>query len=87
MTYEVFSQAWPGRTDPDGFADRINQMPKHVASTTAGELTWNAQRMQGDVVEEVARLREQSGGHLLIYGSGELLHSLLARGLVDEIHR
>lgn len=84
VTYEGFSQAWPGRTDPDGFADRINSMPKHVATSAAGELTWSAQRIEGDVPEEVARLREQSGGHLLVYGSGELLHSLLARGLVDE---
>ncbi len=84
VTYEGFAQAWPGRTDPDGFADRINQMPKHVASTTARDLAWNAQRIEGDTIEEVARLREQSGGHLLVYGSGELLCSLLARGLVDE---
>ena len=82
-TYESFAQIWPTRDGPD--ADRINAMPKFVASRTLKEpLTWNATLITGDVVEAVTQLKQAPGQSLLQYGVGELTHTMLKHGLVDE---
>jgi dihydrofolate reductase len=74
-------------TDEAGFADRMNSLPKYVASRTlSGPLEWNASLLEGDVVEAVRKLREQPGRDLLIYGSGQLVDTLTPHGLIDE-HR
>jgi len=83
-TYEGFAAAWPGR--PGEYADKINSMPKHVASRTLTETTWNASLIEGDVAEAVAALKEQDGGDIVKYGTGELDKALAARQLVDEFH-
>jgi dihydrofolate reductase len=84
VTYEGFAAVWPTRTGDD-ISDRINSLPKHVASRTLkGPLTWNATLLQGNVAEEVARLKEQPGQDILQYGIGELTRTLLQHGLVDE---
>jgi dihydrofolate reductase len=58
VTYEQFAQAWPTLTDEQGFAERMNTMPKYVASTTLTEpLEWNASLIRGDVAKEVAKLK------------------------------
>jgi len=86
ITYEGFAATWPSITDEEGFADRMNSLPKYVASTTLTEpLEWNASRLDGDLVEEVLRLKQQPGGDMLIYGSGDLVSSLLAHDLIDEL--
>jgi dihydrofolate reductase len=83
-TYEAFAEAWPSR---DGeFADRINSLPKHVASRTLKETTWNATLLGDDVPGEVAKLKEQPGENILKYGTGELDRALLEHDLVDEFH-
>ena len=85
MTYEGFADAWSARAGADTFADRMNSLPKYVASRTLkGSLTWNANLIQGDVAQEVATLKEGSGGAILQYGSGELTRTLLQHRLVDE---
>ncbi len=85
VTYEGFAAAWPSMTDEAGFADRMNGLPKHVASTTLeGPLDWNASLIEGSVAEEVSRLKEQSGQNLLIYGSADLVDTLMQHGLIDE---
>lgn len=86
-TYEFFSSVWPKMTgDPGGFADRMNSLPKFVASRTIQEpLTWNASLLKGDVVERVAELKQQLSGNLLSYGFGELAHHLAGHGMVDEV--
>ena len=86
VTYEGFAQAWPERAGSGDFADRINEMPKHVASRTLKDATWNATILDGDVAEEVAKLKEQPGKDLLKFGTGELDRTLLEHGLVDELH-
>jgi dihydrofolate reductase len=83
-TYEGFVQAWPSREGE--FADRINAMPKYVASTTLTETTWNATLLEGDVASVVARLKEEDGGSILKFGTGELDRTLLEHGLLDELH-
>jgi dihydrofolate reductase len=84
-TYEGFAEAWPARSG-DEYTDRINAMPKHVASRTLTEATWNATVIDGDVAEEVAKLKEEPGESILKFGTGELDRTLLAHGLIDELH-
>jgi dihydrofolate reductase len=85
VTYEGFAEAWPSRTDEAGFADKMNNMPKFVVSTTLDEAEWNNSTLIRDnVADEVSRLREQPGGNLLIAGSRQLVHTLIRHDLVDE---
>ena len=85
LTYEGFAAAWSSRAGADEFADRMNNLPKYVASRTAeGPLEWNANLIEGDVAAAVASLKEQSGQDILQYGCGELTHTLIRAGLVDE---
>src|SRR5690349_6352873 len=67
-TYEGFAQAWPSRAGADAFADRMNALPKYVASRTLnGPLTWNASLLKGDVAAEVAKIKQQPGQNILQY--------------------
>jgi dihydrofolate reductase len=84
-TYEAFAQAWPARSG-DEYTDRINAMPKFVASRTLQEATWNATIIRGDVAEEVERLKREPGQDILKFGTGELDRTLLANSLIDELH-
>ena len=84
-TYEGFAQAWPARSG-DEYTDKINAMPKHVASRTLTEATWNATIIEGDVAEAVALLKDEDGDDLLKFGTGELDRTLLEHGLLDELH-
>src|SRR5262249_193845 len=83
-TYTFFAQVWPTRQGPD--ADRMNSMPKYVASRTLQEpLTWNATLLKGDAVQAITKLKQQPGQDLLQYGVGELTHTMLQHGLEDEL--
>jgi len=84
-TYEGFAEAWPSRTG-DEYSDRINSLPKHVASTTLQETGWNATLITGDVADEVAELKRQPGENILKFGTGQLDRALIERNLVDEFH-
>jgi dihydrofolate reductase len=84
VTYEGFAAAWPSR---DGeFADKFNNMPKYVVSSTLAAPEWNNSTvLKGDVVEEVSKLRQGPGGDIVVHGSGRLAQTLLENGLVDEL--
>src|SRR5215204_1729570 len=82
VTYEHFAAAWPGMSDEEGFADRMNTMPKFVASTTLSEADWNARVIEGDVPEAVRDLKQEQD--LLVLGSGQLVQTLREHDLVDE---
>jgi dihydrofolate reductase len=83
VTYETFAEAWPARSG--AFADKMNAMPKHVASTTLRHPGWtNAWVIKDEVVTAVARLKEQDGDPILIAGSLTLARKLMACGLIDE---
>ena len=84
ITYEAFAASWPTMSDPDGFADRMNQVPKYVASRSLKAASWNATVLQGDVADAVSRLRREAGRDILMYGSATLAHSLIERDLIDE---
>jgi dihydrofolate reductase len=83
-TYESFAQVWPTREGKD--ADRINRMPKYVASRTLKEpLVWNATLIKGDIATAIGKLKQEPGKDLLQYGVGELTNTMLRHGLVDEL--
>jgi dihydrofolate reductase len=83
VTYEGFSEAWPPRSGE--FADKMNRMPKFVASTTLREPEWeNTTVLGGDVPAEVAKLKQADGGPILVGGSCTLVQSLMPHGLIDE---
>jgi dihydrofolate reductase len=81
-TYEGFAEAWPDRTDELGFAEKMNAMPKYVVSSTLENPTWNNTTVIS--IDDVAGLKEQEGGDILLAGSASLVQGLMARGLIDE---
>jgi dihydrofolate reductase len=85
VTYETFAATW-GKVKGNRYIERINAMPKYVLSTTLRETTWNATLLKGDVVEELTRLKHQPGKNLIKYGTGNVDRTLMARGLIDELH-
>lgn len=83
VTYESFAGAWPQRTGE--FADKMNSMRKYVVTTTLGELGWNnSTPIRNNVAEEVAKLKHEDGGPILVAGSRTLVQTLMAHDLVDE---
>jgi len=85
-TYEGFAQAWPGRTDEHGFAEKMNSMPKFVVSSTLEEPSWNNSTvLAGDVPAVVEKLKHEQDGNILVAGSRQLVGALLASQLVDEL--
>jgi dihydrofolate reductase len=84
-TYEGFAAAWPGRTDDAGFADKFNNMTKYVVSTTLTDPEWNNSHVLGpDLAAEVARIKGDHDGDLLVNGSVQLCQALADAGLVDQ---
>lgn len=85
VTYVEFAASWPSATDEEGLADRMNSMPKYVASTTLEKAEWNnSTLLKGNIPEEVARLKQQPGQDILVHGSADLVHTLTQYQLVDE---
>jgi dihydrofolate reductase len=82
-TYERFRRLWGPGGSP--YADRINAMPKYVASRSLTEVTWNATLLGSDIVADIERLKAQSDKNLIKYGSSRLDATLLGAGLVDEL--
>ena len=83
VTYEAMQAFWP--TAEGEFADRLNELPKYVVSSTLTELPWNATVLRDDWPEEAVRLRKELDGEILVYGSRSLSRALIAMGLVDEL--
>jgi dihydrofolate reductase len=86
VTYEGFAEAWPGRTDDLGFADRFNSMKKYVVSSTLTDPSWtNSEVLGPDLKAEVERIKSEPGGDIIVHGSVRLVQKLLSLGLVDEL--
>ncbi len=83
-TYDIFAAYWPNHNDnPIGKA--FNKATKYVVTRTLNQLDWkNSQKIAGDAVDGVRRLKASAGPELHIWGSGELLQTLFAADLVDE---
>jgi dihydrofolate reductase len=84
VTYEGFAEAWPPR---DGeFADKFNNMPKYVVSSTLKNPEWtNSTVLDGDMAESVAKLKDEVDGDIVVHGSVQLVQGLIEHGLVDEL--
>jgi dihydrofolate reductase len=82
-TYEIFAAHWP-HTDEPGAAE-LNSATKYVASKTLDKVEWsNSVLIEGDVAEQVARLKEEDGPEIQVHGSSDLIQTLLEADLVDE---
>src|ERR1700759_5707906 len=85
-TYEGFAAAWPTMEDPVGFADKMNSMPKYVYSTTLTSGDWqNSTVLSGDFAADIAKVKEEIDGDILVAGSARLVQGLLAADLLDEL--
>ena len=84
-TYEKMAAYWPTAPEDDPYARHLNATPKYVASRTLEKVEWqNSTLIEGDVPEEVAKLKEQPGENIAVLGSGELVQTLIEHDLVDE---
>jgi dihydrofolate reductase len=85
-TYEIFAAHWPRVTDPSDLVARaLNTLPKYVVSRTLSKVEWNNSTLiQGDVVEEITKLKRRPGKELQVHGSGGLTQTLIENDLVDE---
>ena len=82
-TYEWLTTRWATREG--AWADRLRTMPKYVVSATLEEPVWpNTTILRGDIVDVVARLKQQMDGELVLVGSGQLAHTLIEADVVDE---
>jgi dihydrofolate reductase len=85
VTYEFFRANWASVTG-NPYIDRINAMPKYVASRTLSEVTWNNATLLGpDIVGAIERLKAEPGKDLIKYGTSRVDDTLLQAGLVDEL--
>jgi dihydrofolate reductase len=84
VTYEGFADAWPQREGE--FADKFNNMPKYVVSSTLTDPEWtNSTVINGDVPAEVAKVRDAHDGDVVVHGSAQLAQTLIENDLVDEL--
>jgi dihydrofolate reductase len=83
VTYEGFADSWPSREGE--FADKFNNMPKFVVSTTLDKPEWNNSTViTGDVAAQVGKLKEQFANDVVVHGSAQLVNTLKEQDLVDE---
>src|SRR4029453_3833667 len=83
-TYEGFAAAWPSREGE--FADKFNNMPKYVVSSTLKDPEWrNSTVLDGDLAEQVAKLTQEVEGDIVVHGSAQLVQALVEHGLIDEL--
>lgn len=86
-TYEIFAGYWPHADPENPIAAALNGLPKHVVSSTLGDLSWDgASLLEGELTEAVAELKRRPGRELQVHGSVQLTQALLAAGLVDRHH-
>jgi dihydrofolate reductase len=83
VTYEAMQAFWP--TAQGEFADRLNELPKYVVSSTLTDPAWNVTVLGDDWPDEVARLRQELDGDIVVYGSRRISQALMGLGLVDEV--
>jgi dihydrofolate reductase len=84
VTYEGFADAWPSREGE--FADKFNNMPKYVVSSTLSDPAWtNSVVVDGDLADAVSKIQAEHDGDIVVHGSVQLSQALLDQDLVDEL--
>ncbi len=87
ITYDIFASYWPNHPEIENVATPFNATRKYVVSHTQIALPWNNSHLiTGDVIEEIKKLKATDGPDLFIWGSGNLIQSLLAHDLIDKMH-
>jgi dihydrofolate reductase len=86
-TYEMLAPGWSAlKNNEEGIADKLNSMAKYVVSSTLKKAEWNNSTIiKTNVLEEIRKLKEQSGQNILVHGSAKLVQSLLSADLIDEL--
>lgn len=85
-TYDLFASYWPKQPSDKPPAREFNRCTKYVVSNGDVNLTWeNSVQIKGDVVAELKKLKDGDGPMLQVHGSGNLIQTLLANDLVDEL--
>ena len=84
-TYEIYASAWPGRGGE--IADKLNAMKKYVVSSTLDKADWaNSTVINGDLVEEITKLKNEPGDDIVMHGYGPVAATMVEHGLLDELH-
>ena len=85
VTYEIHASAWPSEKDEEGFADRMNSLPKYVVSSTLQQVEWNNSRLiKGNIPEAIIKLKREISRSILIDGGSDLVNLLMQHDLIDE---
>jgi len=88
VTYQLMADYWPSpsaTTDDPIIADKMNQLRKIAFSKTLEKVEWNNSRLvKGNIAEEIAKLKQQPGKDMAIFGSGSIVSTLTQLGLIDE---
>lgn len=86
-TYDIFASYWPHQDEKTSpFAEKSNNARKYVASHSPLKPEWkNSVLLEGDVIEEIKKLKKEDGPDLHVYGSGNFIQTLLKHDVVDEL--
>jgi class 3 adenylate cyclase/dihydrofolate reductase len=85
VTYEIFAAFWPTAPKDEGFADRMNSIPKYVVSGSLKTASWQNTTIIGEnPVEKIRELKREPGQDIFLYGSSDLLNSLVRHDVIDE---
>jgi dihydrofolate reductase len=86
-TYEIFADHWPSAIEAEGFADRMNSLPKYVVSDSLTQPRWNNTTVinRAELPARVRELKQQPGQDIIQYGYGPVTATLLSGGLLDEL--
>lgn len=85
VTYEIHASTWPSIKDEEGFADRMNGLPKYVVSSTLETVEWNNSKLiKGNILAEIKKLKGEISRNILIEGGSDLVNSLMQHTLIDE---
>ncbi len=83
-TYQEFAAFWPTTSGAGAYGDRMNSLPKYVVSTTLSEVKWNASLIKDNLVQAIWQIKQEGERDVLIFGSGDLVHTLQQQNLIDE---
>jgi dihydrofolate reductase len=85
VTYQGYAEIFPSRIDANGYAEKINALPKFVVSDKLKKVEWsNSTLISKNVMRKIEQLKRQPGKDLLVFGSSDLVDTLMQYDLIDE---